>query len=114
MTARLDIDEQLAHVTRPRHPASLALQHCITATEAAHEVVSALAVAFTPAPWASAEHAERFVHADLPRLTEQRLWQEARRAEWLLAWCDDPDPWLSERWRAIKAEQERRKAAGNE
>lgn len=114
MTARLAIDEQLAAVTRPRHPASLALQHCVTATEAAREIVSALAVAFTPCPFVDSTQAERFVHADLPRLTEQRLWQEGRRAEWLLAWCDDPDPWLSERWRAVKAEQERRKAAGNE
>jgi len=75
------------------------------------QVLSALRVVFVPDSFASIEAARRYAHEDLPRLSERQLWQELERARFLLAWLDDPDPWLSERFKAVEAEQRRRKAA---
>jgi len=62
-----------------------------------------------PNPLASDREARRYAHEDLAGLSDLQLWQEEKRLEFVIAWSDgEPDPWLVERYKRVKAEQKRR------
>lgn len=61
-----------------------------------------------PDPCQSAEQARKLAHEDLPNLSDYELWREKHRLEDVLAWSDDPHPWLRERYQAVCAEQGQR------
>ena len=73
--------------------------------------LGALRTVFVPAAFSSQEAARRYAHQDLPHLSDIALWQELERARFLLVWLDSPDPWLSERYKVVQSEQQRRKVA---
>lgn len=91
-----------------RDPLSLRLERCLTASSAVAELMDALRVSFEPLPGTTEEGDRRYAHADLAGMSERQLWQEERRAEFLLTWLDDPSPWIASRYRAVRAEQRRR------
>lgn len=62
-----------------------------------------------PNVFRSYEETVRFYHEDLATLSDFRLWQEAGRIMDALKYTQKPEPWLVERYKAIKAEQQERK-----
>lgn len=64
-----------------------------------------------PHPFQDYEQALRAQHADLVKLSDFQLWQEAERARWFLAFVDDCPAWVKERYEAVQVEQTRRKGA---
>lgn len=62
-----------------------------------------------PDPQASDADARKLAHEDLAELSGFDLWREKHRIEDVLAWQDDPHPWLRERYEAVCAEQRQRK-----
>lgn len=80
----------------------------------AEDLLHALKALYVPDPWAGDETPHnRRRHYDIPSMTDQQLWQHAERCRFLLAWLDNPDPWLSERLDALRAETARRKGASH-
>ena len=57
----------------------------------------------------SYEEAMRFYHEDLETLSDFQLWQEGGRILDALKYAQKPHPWLVERYKAIKTEQQERK-----
>lgn len=75
------------------------------------DVLAAFESVFVPHPFGTHEDNIRWHHADLATLADLDLLREYDRARWLLAWSDDADPWIAERIKAVRAEEERRKGA---
>lgn len=67
------------------------------------------AQALLPQDWQSLEAWERRRHFDLGTMSDFELWQEAGKILDVLKYVRRPDPWFEERYKAIKAEQWRRR-----
>jgi hypothetical protein len=62
-----------------------------------------------PSPNRSAEEAAKYRHRDLPGMDDRQLWRESERVRTMLAWLDNPHPWLEARYSAVEAERTTRK-----
>ncbi len=67
-----------------------------------------------PDPFTSSAEGERWEHTDLARLDAEGLWREFQRARLALVFADRPHPWVSERYRAARAELSCREREGDQ
>lgn len=108
-----EITRTLARASIAKDAASLRLERAATSHAAACELISALDSAYCPLQGITDADDKRFAHEDLAGLSQQELWCESKRAEFLLAWVPlfgNPRhaPWLQERIKAVQAEQQAR------